>query len=104
MDESTVAQKADMRKHSLAVGRAAPDRQSVCHNQRVGGKGHQCAEGGLSGNPVRAERAERGRTLRVSAECAAAALVDSRTRRIVPGGECLCGEPPHLEQADHNFP
>ena len=31
---------------------------------------------------------------------AAAALVDSRTRRIVPGGECLCGEPPHLEQAD----
>ena len=68
MDESAVAQKADMRKHSLAVGRAAPDRQSVCHNQRIGGKDHQCAEGGFSGNPVRAERA------------------DSRGQRGVPAG------------------
>ena len=31
---------------------------------------------------------------------AAAALMDSRTRRIVPEGECLCGEPPHLERVD----
>ena len=31
---------------------------------------------------------------------AAAALVDSRTRRIMPGGECLCGDPPYLEQVD----
>ena len=46
------------------------------------------SEGGLPGS---ARRAMQG---------AAAALVDSRTRRIVPGGECLCGEPPHLEQAD----
>ena len=42
-----------------------------------------------SGLPGSARRAMQG---------AAAALVDSRTRRIVPGGECLCGEPPHLER------
>ena len=65
---SAAPQEADGRKHSLAVGRAAPDRRSVCHSQRIGGKDHQCAEGGLSGNPVRVERAERGRTPRVSAE------------------------------------
>ena len=67
-DRSAAPQEADGRKHSLAVGRAVPDRRSVCHSQRFGGKDHQCAEGGLSGNPVRVERAERGRTPRVSAE------------------------------------
>ena len=46
------------------------------------------SEGGLPGS---ARRAMQG---------AAAALVDSRTRRILPGGECLCGEPPHLERVD----
>ena len=45
------------------------------------------SEGGLPGS---ARRAKQG---------AAAALVDSRTRRIVPGGECLCGEPPHFTRA-----
>ena len=44
------------------------------------------SEGGLPGSARRA------------GQDAAAAL--SRTRTIVPGGECLCGEPPHLEQAD----
>ena len=68
IDRSAAPQEADGRKHSLAVGRAAPDRRSVCHSQRIGGKDHQCAGGGLSGNPVRAESAERGRTPRVSAE------------------------------------
>ena len=44
----------------------------------------------LSGNPVRAERAERRRTPRVRAramQSAAEALVDSHTHRIVPVGE-----------------
>ena len=45
------------------------------------------SEGGLPGS---ARRAKQG---------AAAALVDSRTRGIVPGGECLCGEPPHFRRA-----
>ena len=49
-------------------GQHLTDRRSVCHSQRIGGKDHQCAEGGLSGNPVRAERAERGWTPRVRAE------------------------------------
>ena len=45
------------------------------------------SEGGLPGSARRAMQS------------VAAALVDSRTRRIVPGGECLCGEPSHLSQA-----
>ena len=54
----------------------------------------------LSDNPVRAERAERGRTPRVRAramQSAAEALVDSHTHRIVPPGRRVadhrvCGE------------
>ena len=56
------------RKHSLAVGRAAPDRRSVCHSQRIGGKDHQC-RGWTLRQSCPSERAERGRTPRVSAEC-----------------------------------
>ena len=36
--------------------------------------------------------------IQITMQSAAVALVDSRTRRIVPG-ESLCGEPPHLRQA-----
>ena len=50
----------------------------------------------LSGNPVRAERAERRRTPSVRAraiQSVAEALVDSHTHRIVPVGEW---RPPHV--------
>ena len=50
-----------------AVGRAAADMRSGCHSQRIGGKDQLHVRGGLSGNPVQREMAERGWTPRVTA-------------------------------------
>ena len=100
LDGSAAPQKADGRKHSLAVGRAASDRRSAAtvkgseertisvqrvDSQAILSERRGPSEGGLPGSALQG---------------AAAALVDSRTRRIMPGGECLCGEPPHLERVD----
>ena len=69
---SDVPQGAGVPSHSLAVGRTVAD-ATVGLSQSEGRRGRPRSHAnvaGLSGNPVRAERAERGRTPRVTAESA----------------------------------
>ena len=69
---SDVPQGAGVPSHSLAVGRTVAD-ATVGLSQSEGRRGRPRSHAnvaGLSGNPVRAERAERRRTPRVTAESA----------------------------------
>ena len=64
---SGVPQGAGVPSHPLSVGRTVAGGETDCHSQRIGEQDRSRANGGLSGNPVRAERAERERTPRVTA-------------------------------------
>ena len=90
---SGVPQGADVPSHQLSVGRTVAGGGSDCHSQRIGENQQSHANGGLSGNPVRAE----WRTPGVRAEEGHAGA-RRRSGLLQPTGSVPAGEwrPKHL--------